>query len=166
MVDTRCSADTECGATTPFCKDGACAECRTSADCEMEECVNGHCGPACETDTQCKVFEACQAGECAYVGCRSDRECVLNAAEAAPGQDPRLAKCRIAEGRGSCVFPCEIDAQCASSEVCLNGVCEYIGCETASECKTIAGLHDLPEPTPERPWVTTVECRPESAAAP
>jgi hypothetical protein len=166
LVDTRCSADMECGATTPFCQDGTCAECRTSADCEMEDCIDGHCGPVCEADTQCKVFEACQAGECVYVGCRSDRECVLKAAESAPAQDPRLSKCRIADGRGTCVFPCEIDAQCAPSEVCLDGVCEYIGCETDSECKTIAGLHGLPEPTPERPWVTTVECRAESAAAP
>jgi hypothetical protein len=166
VVDTRCTADAQCGATTPFCDDGACVACRTSEDCEDEECVNGQCGPECETDTQCKLFEACQANECVYVGCRTDRECVLQAGAAPSGQDPRLAKCQIEEGQGTCVFPCEIDAQCAPSEVCLEGMCEYIGCETDTECKTIAGLHNLPEPSPERPWVTSVQCRPESAAAP
>lgn len=166
VVDTRCGSDLECGATTPHCDDGKCVECLTDADCEKEECIDGHCGPECKTDTQCKVFEACQAEECVYVGCRSDRECVLQAGTAAPTQDPRLAKCRIEDEIGTCVFPCDIDAQCAPSEVCLDGVCEYIGCETDSECKTIVGLHNLPSPTPERPWVTTVECRAESSAKP
>lgn len=166
VVDKRCGSDAECSATTPFCSKGACIECRTSEDCEEEECVDGHCGPQCESDTQCKLFEACQSNKCVYVGCRTDRECVLKAGAASSTQDPRLAKCRIAEGRGTCVYPCEIDAQCAPSEVCLNGTCEYIGCETDAECKTIAGLHNLPAPSPERPWTTTVECRAETTAAP
>jgi hypothetical protein len=97
------------------------------------------------------------------VGCRSDRECVLQAAsgKTVTSQDPRLAKCNVQNGLGTCVFPCDVDAQCAPSEVCLNGVCKYIGCETDAECKTIAGLHNLPVPTPERPWTTTAVCRPD-----
>ena len=166
VVDSRCSADTECGAAKPYCEKGACAECRTSDDCEMEECIDGRCGPECEADTQCKLFEACQSGKCAFVGCRTDRECVLQAGQAGSAQDARLAKCLVEEGRGKCVMPCEIDAQCAPSEVCLEGVCEYLGCETDGECKTIAGLHNLPAPTPERPWTTKVECRADTSAAP
>jgi hypothetical protein len=166
VVDKRCGSDAECGATTPYCSKGACIECRTSDDCEDEECMDGRCGPECESDTQCKLFEACQNNKCEYVGCRTDRECVLKAGQASSTQDPRLAKCRVAEGRGTCVYPCEIDAQCAPSEVCLNGTCEYIGCETDAECKTIAGLHNLPAPSPERPWTTTAECRAEATAAP
>jgi hypothetical protein len=164
VVDTSCASDDDCSLTTPFCNNTKCGECRTSDDCEKEECIAGHCGPICKTDTQCPLFEACQAGECVFVGCRSDRECVLKAGTTT--QDPRLAKCRVENGRGACVFPCEIDAQCAPSEVCLDGVCEYIGCETDGECKTIAGLHNLPAPTPERPWSTTAQCRPESIATP
>jgi hypothetical protein len=168
VVDDRCAGDEECPATTPFCNAGTCGECRTTDDCDDEACISGHCGPECKADTQCGVFEACQQGACVYVGCRSDRECVLQAgsASAAPSQDPRLAKCSIASGVGTCVMPCEIDAQCAPSEVCLAGVCKYIGCETDSECKTIAGIHDLPVPTPERPWSTTAVCQPEDSAAP
>ncbi|MDF3067874.1 MAG: hypothetical protein K0R38_3475 [Polyangiaceae bacterium] len=164
VVDDGCTSDSECAATTPFCSAGECTECRTREDCEDEECVAGRCGPRCEADTQCALFEACQAGECAFVGCRSDRECVLHAVtgKSAVSQDPRLAKCSVQAGLGACVFPCEIDAQCGPSEVCSEGTCKYIGCETDSECKTIAGLHNLPVPTPQRPWSTTAVCRPDA----
>jgi len=168
VADTSCNSDIQCAASTPFCSNGKCSECRTSADCDEEECIAGHCGPACKADTQCSLFEVCQAGECVFVGCRSDRECVLQArAKNDPlAQDPRLAKCSVENDLGTCVFPCEIDAQCATTEVCLSGVCKYIGCETNSECTTIAGLHNLPVPTPERPWTTTAVCEAEDAATP
>jgi hypothetical protein len=171
VVDDSCDIDADCVAvTTPFCDDsGTCVECLTSEDCgedEEVECVAGRCGPECEVDTQCALFEACQANECVYVGCQSNRECVLSATDADPTHDPRLAKCNVENGIGTCVFPCEIDAQCAPTEVCLEGVCEYIGCETDGECKTIAGLHNTPIPTEERPWVTTAVCRAETPLAP
>ena len=169
VTDTSCIADSQCAAAKPFCTNGACGECRTSTDCSKNvECMAGHCGPACKVDTECSLFEACQAGACVYVGCRTDRECVLRArTNTSPStQDPRLAKCSVENMVGTCVFPCEIDAQCASTEVCTAGVCKYIGCESDSECTTIAGLHDLPAPTPERPWVTTAVCQPDSTATP
>ncbi len=168
VVDDSCLADAECPVTTPYCVASACVECKSDTDCEDEKCIKGHCGPKCKADTQCAVFEACQNGECVHVGCRSDRECVLQARSgtATSTQDPRLAKCSIVGDVGTCVMPCDIDAQCAPTEVCLNGVCKYIGCETDAECKTIAGLHDLPVSTPERPWVTTAVCKPEDSAAP
>jgi hypothetical protein len=168
VADTSCNSDIQCVASTPFCSSGKCSECRTSEDCEDEDCIAGHCGPTCKVDTQCGLFEACQAGECVFVGCRSDRECVLQASNknATPAQDPRLAKCQLENQLGTCVFPCEIDAQCASTEVCLGGICKYIGCETDRECTTIAGLHNLPLPTPERPWTTTAVCEAEDAATP
>jgi hypothetical protein len=164
VVDLGCELDTECPVTTPFCDAGQCVECLTSDDCEDEECQAGRCGPECEVDTECSLFEVCQANACVYVGCQSDRECVLSAESDDPTQDPRLAKCNVESGVGTCVFPCEIDAQCAPTEVCLAGLCEYIGCETNSECKTILGLYDQPVATPDRPWSTTAECREEVAA--
>lgn len=167
VVDTSCTLDEECPFATPFCDDsGQCVACLTNDDCEDEECVGGRCGPECEADTQCSLFEACQDNECVYVGCRTDRECVLGAAAALDGssQDPRLSVCSIAAGIGTCVYPCEIDAQCSPTEICLGGRCEYIGCETDSECKTIAGLHDRPVPTREQPWTTTAICKEEAAA--
>src|SRR6478609_2369336 len=168
VVDDSCGSDDDCPETAHFCNAGVCGQCKTSTDCKDEMCINGHCGPSCKTDTQCPTFEACQAGECVYVGCRTDRECVLQArtGAAAPSQDPRLAKCHIAKDIGTCVLPCDIDAQCAPTEICHEGICTYIGCETDGECKTIAGLHDLPLPTPDRPWTTTAVCKPEGTAAP
>lgn len=165
VVDTSCKADTDCAYPTPHCgDDGTCVECLTSDDCEDAECVGGRCGPECEHDTQCGVFEACQEEKCVFVGCRTDRECVLGAGTGLfdPAQDPRLAVCSIEQGVGTCVYPCEIDAQCSPTEVCLDGRCEYIGCETDAECKTIAGLHNHPLPTRDRPWTTSAVCREEA----
>jgi hypothetical protein len=168
VADTSCNSDIQCTTGTPYCSDGKCSQCRTKDDCKDEECIDGHCGPACKSDTQCAVFEACQSGKCVYVGCQSDRECVLQATTTttAPTQDPRLAKCHIEKNIGTCVFPCEIDAQCDSTEVCVDGVCKYIGCETDKECATIAGLHNQPVPTPDRPWTTIAVCEAEDAGAP
>jgi len=168
VADTSCTSDVQCAVATPYCADGKCNQCRTSDDCKDEECIEGHCGPECKSDTQCALFESCQSGKCVFVGCRSDRECVLQARSTttAPTQDPRLAKCHIEKNIGTCVFPCEIDAQCASTEVCVAGVCKYIGCETDGECATIAGLHNQPVPTPDRPWTSTAVCEAEDSAAP
>lgn len=168
VADTGCTADSQCAVSKPFCTMGVCGECRTKDDCKDEDCIDGHCGPACTSDTQCGLFEACQTGKCVYVGCRSDRECVLKASSAnsAQGQDPRLSKCSVEGNLGTCVFPCEIDAQCAATEVCFEGVCKYIGCERDSECATIAGLHNLPAPTPDRPWITSAICVAEDSATP
>ncbi len=162
VVDTSCDQDTDCALATPYCEDAACVECRTSDDCDDEECIAGRCGPECEVDSECSVFETCQENECVYVGCQSDRECVLGLSASNPTQDPRLSVCVVEEGVGTCVFPCEIDAQCAPTEVCLDGVCEYIGCETDAECKTIVGLHNQPVSTDERPWTTKAVCRAEN----
>jgi hypothetical protein len=159
-LDTSCNIDADCVNTSPYCEDGACAECRDSDDCEEDvDCILGRCGPECEVDTECGLFEVCEDDACVYVGCQTDRECVLGASSSE--QDPRLSVCLIEAGIGTCVFPCDIDAQCGPTEICVDSVCEYIGCETDTECKTIAGLHDQPPPTEEQPWTTAAECRSE-----
>ncbi len=158
VVDTSCSVDEDCiSQVAPYCDEGACVECKTNDDCDDEECIGGHCGPVCESDTECGLFESCKNNECVYVGCQTDRECILSAVSS-EGQDPRLFECFVEDGIGTCRFPCEIDAQCPTTQVCLDGLCEYIGCETDAECKTIAGLHNQPLPTEERPWSITARC--------
>jgi hypothetical protein len=164
VPDTSCNIDADCiNLTTPFCDDGTCVACLTDDDCEDEACIAGSCGPECEVDTECGLFEVCQGDACVYVGCQTDRECVLSAGNQGSDQDPRLSVCLIEAGVGTCVFPCDIDAQCGTTEICVDSVCEYIGCETDTECKTIAGLHDRPPPTDEQPWTTSAECRTESS---
>src|SRR5690606_23444710 len=124
--------------STPLCDDGTCVECRGAADCSFDRvCMSGRCETPCKSDANCGTFEACQAGECLYVGCRSDREChLLPSVEVAglpAGTDPRLLRCHTEAGIGRCIVPCQTDAQCPPTEVCAGGVCEYIGCEFDSE---------------------------------
>jgi len=163
VLPTDCESSEECFGATPLCDDGTCVECTGSADCSFDRsCISGRCENPCESDGNCAVFEACQAGECLYVGCRSDRECRLlpsvELADLPSGTDPRLLRCHTEDGIGRCIVPCQTDAQCPPTEVCSGGVCEYIGCELDSECKTIVGLHDQ-ESSSDTPWVSTIECR-------
>jgi hypothetical protein len=164
VIPSACQSDDECVGSKPICLDGQCVECRDSEDCSFEKsCRSGSCETRCQSDTNCGLFEACQAGECIYVGCRSDRECSLlpdvNALELAAGFDPRLLRCHTVAGVGKCLIPCQSDSQCATTETCSGGLCEYIGCETNAECKTILGVHDQVS-SDAQPWIPSVECRP------
>jgi hypothetical protein len=164
VFPTDCEADSDCFGSTPLCVDGACSECGADVDCSFDKrCHAGRCETPCTNDLHCPLFEACQAGECIYVGCRSDRECSLipdlESLGFSPGLDRRLLRCNTdEEGVGECLIPCQTDAQCPSTEVCSGGRCQYIGCETASECKTIIGVHDQVA-SDDQPWVPSVECR-------
>lgn len=163
VLPTACSSHDDCSGAKPVCVGGKCSECAKSADCSLDEvCVSGSCETPCQNDSHCALFEACQAGECLYVGCRSDRECTLvpdvTALGLDAGLDTRLLRCHTRSGVGRCLIPCQTDSQCAATEVCTGGLCEYIGCESTAECKTIIALHDQVASTGQ-PWVPTVECR-------
>jgi hypothetical protein len=164
VLPNDCDADSDCFGSTPLCVGGSCVECAESVDCSFDKrCISGRCETPCTNDLHCALFEACQAGECIYVGCRSDRECSLipdlESLGLSSGLDRRLLRCNTDEdGVGQCLIPCQTDAQCPPTEVCFGGRCEYIGCETAAECKTIVGLHDQVA-SDDQPWVPSVECR-------
>jgi len=163
VIPTSCKADADCFGSKPQCVDGNCVECSLSTDCSFGKiCVDGSCETPCQDDEQCALFEACQAGECIYVGCRSDRECALvpdvKAIGLTPGTDPRLLRCHTDQGVGHCLIPCQTDSQCEKTDVCSGGLCKYIGCESTDECATILGVHDQVRSN-EHPWVASVECR-------
>lgn len=163
VLPKHCHDDDDCFGSTPLCVEGACVECAASVDCSFGKlCLSGRCETPCQSDSHCALFEACQAGECIYVGCRSDRECTLipdlEALGLGAGLDRRLLRCHTDEGIGRCLVPCQTDAQCPPTEVCSGGLCEYIGCETAAECKAIVGLHDQVS-SDDQPWIPAVECR-------
>lgn len=167
VIPTSCRVDDDCFGGQPVCVGGTCAECAASADCSFDKvCVKGSCETPCRADSHCGPFEACQAGECLYVGCRSDRECTLvpdvRALGLSPGLDSRLLRCHTEGGVGRCLIPCQTDSQCAPTEVCSGGLCEYIGCESTEECKTIVGLHQQVSSS-DQPWIPTVECRQAAA---
>lgn len=163
VIPSDCESREDCFGSTSLCDEGKCVQCASSNDCSFGKiCLQGRCETACQDDNHCPLFEACQAGQCIYVGCRSHRECSLipnvEAIGLPSGVDPRLLRCNTEQGIGKCIIPCQTDAQCPSSEVCEGGVCEYIGCETSAECKTIVGLHNQ-ESSGDMPWVTVLECR-------
>lgn len=166
VIPTSCNTSDDCFGSRPQCVDGSCVECSISSDCSFGKiCLSGSCETACQDDAQCGQFEACQAGECIYVGCRSHRECTLipdvRSLALPVGIDPRLLRCHTEGGVGRCVIPCQTDSQCATSEVCSDGLCKYIGCETNEECATILGVHEQVT-TDEHPWIASVECRAEA----
>lgn len=164
VLPTSCRSNDDCFGATPLCVDGTCAECADALDCSFDKvCREGRCETPCQSDFHCGLFEACHAGECLYVGCRSDRECSLipslESIGFSPGIDRRLLRCNTnEEGIGECLIPCQTDAQCPPTEVCSGGRCQYIGCESDAECKTILKVHNQ-FASSERPWVSRVECR-------
>lgn len=163
VIPTDCGTSDDCFGSKPHCVEGACVECSSSMDCSFGKlCLEGSCETACLNDAQCGLFEACQSGECIYVGCRSDRECALvpdvRSLGLAAGVDSRLLRCHTDQGVGRCVIPCQTDSQCGPTEVCSGGLCQYIGCEVTEECATILGVHEQGT-SDERPWIPSVECR-------
>jgi hypothetical protein len=164
VFSSDCESDDDCFGSTPLCVGGTCVECAESADCSFDKrCIAGRCETPCKSDLHCALFEACHAGECIYVGCRSDRECALipdlESLGFSSGLDRRLLRCNTDEnGVGECLIPCQTDAQCPPTEVCSGGRCRYIGCETDAECKTVAGLHHQVA-SDDQPWVPSIECR-------
>ena len=163
VLPSDCTTSDDCVGAAPHCVEGACVECTVGTDCSFGKiCLDGRCETACREDAQCGLFEACQGGECIYVGCRSDRECALvpdvRSLGLQPGVDSRLLRCHTEQGAGRCLIPCQTDSQCGPTEVCSGGRCQYIGCETNDECVTILSVHEQGT-SDERPWVPAVECR-------
>lgn len=165
VEDNSCETDAECVVgDRRVCEEGACVECVLDTDCDstsddeddLDVCRAGTCVTPCKGDAECGMFQACDEGDCMYVGCKSDRECVLSGST--EGGDPRLSKCVEESGVGVCKIKCEIDAHCSLDETCDAGACKYIGCAEDTECKTILGLHSW-ESDEDRPWVPVGECR-------
>jgi hypothetical protein len=166
VEDNSCEDDTDCfdGERT-LCEAGECVQCLVDTDCDTvldeeddeDECRLGICVTPCKGDAECPSMHSCNAGTCEFVGCQSDRECILSGGAPEAG-DPRLAVCDVEDGVGTCKIECELDAHCQLNEVCHEGTCEYIGCENDGECKSLLNLHNW-ESSKEFPWVPAGECR-------
>ncbi|HXK17990.1 MAG TPA: hypothetical protein VNG33_09315 [Polyangiaceae bacterium] len=183
VQDKSCKTDAECLAVgSQICDGGRCVECLTKKDCDVkndETCENGVCHKPCAQNEECPLFDECQSGDCVYVGCQSDRECILAASRgqqivgsggtsgtqnAAPtgsnGDDPRLYKC-LPSTDGSktntCKIPCENDGSCGQFQVCSAGYCKFIGCKTDEECRAYLGISN--QMTSDiKPYVATAKC--------
>jgi len=170
LQDTSCKTDAEClQKGSKICDGGRCVECTVDKDCDVkndETCESGLCHKPCTQNEECGLFEECQKGDCVYVGCSSDRECILaanrgtqingsggtanqNPAPISSSSDPRLYKC-LASTDGSkintCQIPCENDGSCGQFQVCDAGYCRFVGCNDDEECRVPRHL----EPDDER----------------
>ena len=131
-----CSVDDDCGFNA-ICDGGNCVECATDNDCEGadQQCIDGFCDEGCSYDAECPLFHECGGnGECSYVGCQTDRECVLFA-------NNHRAEC----GSDGCTVPCDNDAECNTGQTgffqtCNSGICEFVGCDTDAECRAAYDL--------------------------
>lgn len=176
VKDNSCKVDTDClSVGLKVCDAGHCAECTADSDCDttnMETCSKGVCKKPCTKNEECPIFDECQSGDCVYVGCKSDRECILSASGSTPvngvgtnigsSEDARLLKCLPSEADptiSTCKIPCENDGSCGSEfEVCDQGYCKFIGCDTDEECRAYLGLQNQMT-TDAKPFVTKAVCR-------
>ncbi|RYZ06316.1 MAG: hypothetical protein EOO73_16765 [Myxococcales bacterium] len=180
--DERCVADRSCDVDSdcitfglPLCDDSRCVQCKTDDDCDEEgdeTCDAGVCHKPCQHNEECPLFDACDegTGECVYVGCSTDRECILAATGVGDGEtpgptlggeDPRLLKCLPSETKPDtkeCKIPCENDGSCGAQSVCDGGYCKFIGCESDEECRAYLRITNQ-KPTEARPFVPTAVCR-------
>ena len=180
LEDKSCKTDTEClavGLTT--CDGGRCVECTIDKDCDVkndETCEKGLCHKPCKLNEECGLFEECSKGDCVYVGCKSDRECILATSRSqvgngtggtagaqqsiSGGDDPRLFKClptEVGSKINSCKIPCENDGSCGQFQACDKGFCKFVGCETDDECRAYLGISNQMT-SDTKPYVTTATC--------
>jgi len=146
-----CTIDEDCplGFT---CAAGACVDCELDTDCaDGQRCSDGACVSPCTQHEECPHFNLCNTttGQCDYVGCTSDRECqfVFSALGVPSGL---AAECVANERAGQegqperlCRLPCVADAECPALNVCSQGSCAYVGCESDLECRAELDLAEL-----------------------
>ena len=184
VEDRSCKSDADCvQGNARTCDGGRCVECTTNKDCDTkndESCEKGVCIKPCEQNEECGLFEECQKdGTCKYIGCQTDRECILaasrgqqgtggtNGVNPPPSDDPRLFKCLPSEGDAKinvCKIPCENDGSCGQFQACDQGFCKFVGCNSDEECRDYLGIAN--QMTSEtHPYIATAKCvAPESAS--
>lgn len=175
VTDRSCSQNADCQQFgLPLCDGGRCVECKKSSDCDDDEtCEEGVCHTPCKHDEECPLFYGCDtdSGECEYVGCKTDRECILAANRSSnpedpqsvptnSGEDARLQRCLPSAESNikTCKVPCENDGSCGAQSVCDEGFCKFIGCESDADCRAYLGIANQ-MPTDAKPYVSTAVCR-------
>ena len=133
-AQAACTEDEDCPFSRPICVAGQCVQCLTQDNCETGFLCSGNvCVPSCQTTMDCPYFHACQSNRCVEVGCATDRECVAFTGRV-------FARCSDKQ----CLLPCDTDRDCSSEdsfdyEVCRDGRCVYVGCQTEEECRIALG---------------------------
>ncbi len=149
----KCTDDFDCGVGTCDTASGTCFECESNDDCygAGEECRDHTCTVPCKQNENCPLFHTCNqdTGECDYTGCKDDHECQFAFSPTDPSA--KASRCVENERTGAegqpdrvCRVPCVSDAECTGrQEVCQNGACVYMGCESDQECRAELGLAEV-----------------------
>lgn len=176
LEDKSCKTDAQCVALgLQICDGGRCVECTTKTDCDVdndETCEDGMCHKPCTQNEECPLFNDCVSGDCVYRGCTDDRECILAVARGIQGEpgegeiaaagadDPRLYKCLPNDAdpdHKTCKIPCENDGSCGQFQVCDQGYCKFVGCDSDEQCRNYLGIAN--QMTSEsKPYVATAKC--------
>ncbi|MEW5848753.1 MAG: hypothetical protein AB2A00_08060 [Myxococcota bacterium] len=155
-----CSAPSDCAgfgalmdADNWECAQGLCdyLGCLTDGECSSTVGAgyvcgdDGACVKTCTTVTECassagQLFGednwSCESNTCRYLGCNSDDEC---AADNGANYVCRAGACvRSCTGASDCAFD-GTQANDADNWACTGGLCEYLGCNTTSECQADLG---------------------------
>lgn len=143
-----CTSDDDCGSRTCDIPSGNCVECQTDDECSSDEaCIEFQCISGCVDDEDCDLFETCDTDSkrCEHTGCTSDRECilVLNRADAVCKTEDTTT------GHPMCNVPCKENAECGTNNVCEDGECKFLGCETDDECVSYFKARNQIQPDPE-----------------
>jgi hypothetical protein len=177
IEDKSCKTDTECLALgLQICDGGRCVECTKTPECDVENdetCVDGMCQKPCVQNEECPLFDECVKGECVYAGCHDDRECILAAARGQQGvggtsgqaasnsaDDPRLYKCLANDAdpdHKTCKIPCENDGSCGQFQVCDQGYCKFVGCDSNEQCRDYLGIANQMT-SDSKPFVAQARC--------
>ena len=81
-------------------------------------------------------------------------------AQAAGADDPRLYKCLASDAdpkHKTCKIPCENDGSCGQFQVCDEGYCKFVGCDSDEQCRNYLGIAN--QMTSEiKPYVAKAKC--------
>ena len=155
-VCTACTGNPDCPADLPFCVDGTCRECDTTADCPTTQYCTADkvCLPGCDSDAQCASLysgerEFCELTSHTCVTCLTDPNCTDNPGTICELTDPaRKYTCvDCSPTLGGCTdgvcdpstftcLPCIDDGDCAGSDggpYCSeSNIC--VPCEVNAHC--------------------------------
>ncbi len=166
VTDTSCENDDDCEGSPfgPLCDDGDCVECTSDDDCDEdadEQCLSGRCDTPCKVNEECPLNNTCEDGECIFTGCTSDRDCILGQQSRLLPGEARLLKCLPSDLNPDikeCKTECQNDGECTELEVCEDGFCRFVGCETDEECRSYLGIQPNPD-NPDPDFVPKAVCR-------
>jgi hypothetical protein len=114
-------------APPPNCGDTTCTA--------PEVCINigdghPHCGPACQSDSDCPAWLTCTAGQCSECGeCPAGQQC--KPVTVFPDMGPGYSACVPCTAEGNCTR-CTTNSQCKAGEVCSGGKCT--ACSSNAQC--------------------------------